>query len=61
WRYAGFGAEIVAQIQEHAFDYLDAPILRVAGADVPMPYNKHLERHAVPQVEDIVAAVRQVL
>ncbi len=61
WGYAGFGAEIVAQIQEHAFDYLDAPILRVAGADVPMPYNKHLERHAVPQVEDIVAAVKQVL
>ncbi len=61
WRYAGFGAEIVAQIQEHAFDYLDAPILRVAGADVPMPYNKYLERHAIPQVEDIVAGVKQVL
>ncbi|MFQ3610635.1 MAG: alpha-ketoacid dehydrogenase subunit beta [Fimbriimonadales bacterium] len=60
WRYAGFGAEIVAQIQEHAFDELDAPILRVAGADVPMPYNKYLERHAVPQVDDIVAAVKQV-
>lgn len=61
WRFAGFGAEIVAQIQEHAFDYLDAPILRVAGADVPMPYNKHLERHAIPQVEDIIASVKQIL
>ncbi len=61
WRYAGFGAEIVAQIQEHAFDELDAPVLRVAGADVPMPYNKYLERHAVPQVDDIVAAVKQVI
>ncbi len=60
WRYAGFGAEIVAQIQEHAFDELDAPILRVAGADVPMPYNKYLERNAVPQVDDVVAAIKQV-
>jgi pyruvate dehydrogenase E1 component beta subunit len=61
WRYAGFGAEIAAQIQEHAFDWLDAPVLRVAGADVPMPYNKHLERAAYPQVDDVVAAVKQIV
>jgi pyruvate dehydrogenase E1 component beta subunit len=61
WRYAGFGAEIAAQIQEHAFDWLDAPVMRVAGADVPMPYNKYLERAAYPQVDDVVAAVKQII
>lgn len=61
WRYAGFGAEIVAQLQEHAFDELDAPILRVGGADTPMPYAKSLEKLAIPSVEDVIAAVKQVL
>lgn len=61
WRFAGFGAEIAAQIQEHAFDELDAPILRVAGADVPMPYSRALELLAIPNDNDIIAAVKQVL
>jgi pyruvate dehydrogenase E1 component beta subunit len=61
WRFAGFGAEIAAQIQEHAFDELDAPILRVAGADVPMPYSKALEKLAIPEDQDIIAAVKRVL
>jgi len=58
--FCGVGAEISAEINEHAFDYLDAPVKRVSGADVPMPYAKNLERLAVPDVEQIVAAVREV-
>jgi pyruvate dehydrogenase E1 component beta subunit len=55
----GFGGELAAMIAEsEAFDYLDAPIRRLAGRDVPIPYNRTLERSAVPQVEDIVAAAR---
>jgi acetoin:2,6-dichlorophenolindophenol oxidoreductase subunit beta len=55
----GFGAEVAAIIADsEAFDYLDAPIRRLAGRDVPIPYNRTLERAAVPQVEDIVAAAR---
>src|ERR1700694_5556132 len=57
---AGVGAEISAEINERAFDYLDAPVKRVSGADVPMPYAKNLERLAIPDVEQIVAAVREV-
>jgi pyruvate dehydrogenase E1 component subunit beta len=53
-------AEISAQIMEHAFDYLDAPVKRVSGADVPMPYAKNLEQLAVPDVQQIIAAVREV-
>lgn len=53
-------AEISAQIMERAFDYLDAPVRRVSGADVPMPYAKNLEQLAVPDVQQIVAAVREV-
>ena len=53
-------AEISAQIMERAFDYLDAPVKRVSGADVPMPYAKNLEQLAVPDVQQIVAAVREV-
>ncbi len=60
WAYAGIGAEIAAQINEKAFDHLDAPVLRVSGADVPMPYAANLERLALPQVEDIVAACKAV-
>jgi len=53
------GSEIAAVIADsEAFDYLDAPILRLAGRNVPIPYNRTMERAAVPQVEDIVAAAR---
>ena len=54
----GIAGEIAMQVSERAFDYLDAPIVRVAGANVPVPYNLTLERDAVPQTEQIVAAVR---
>jgi pyruvate dehydrogenase E1 component beta subunit len=58
WLYAGIGSEIAAIINEHAFDYLDAPVLRVGAKDVPMPYAANLEKLALPQVDDIVNAVR---
>jgi pyruvate/2-oxoglutarate/acetoin dehydrogenase E1 component len=55
----GFGGELAAVVAEsEAFDYLDAPIRRLAGRDIPIPYNRALERATVPQVEDIVAAAR---
>lgn len=60
WPVAGIGSEIAALMMEQAFDYLDAPVLRVTGADVPLPYAANLERLALPQVEGILAAVRQV-
>src|SRR5205085_7574727 len=60
WPVAGIGSEIAAIVMERAFDYLDAPLRRVAGKDVPLPYAANLERLAVPQVEDIVAAAREV-
>jgi len=56
---SGFGAEIAARIAEsEAFDYLEAPIMRLAGRDMPIPYNRMLEYHTVPQVENIVEAAR---
>jgi pyruvate dehydrogenase E1 component beta subunit len=58
--FAGVGAEISAQIMERAFDYLDAPVKRVSGLDVPMPYAKNLESMVVPDVNRIIAAVREV-
>jgi pyruvate dehydrogenase E1 component beta subunit len=58
--FCGVAAEISAEINERAFDYLDAPVKRVSGADVPMPYAKNLEKLAIPDVEQIVAAVREV-
>jgi pyruvate dehydrogenase E1 component beta subunit len=61
WPFAGIGAQVVDDIQREAFDWLDAPVLRVTGADVPMPYNKHLEKLAKPDVPKIVAAVNRVL
>lgn len=61
WTYAGIGATIVATVQEEAFDDLDAPILRVHQADVPMPYAKSLEKAAKPSVERVVAACNRVL
>lgn len=58
----GWGAEVAAGIVEsEAFDYLDAPIKRLAGRDIPIPYNPNLEKHAVPQVEDILSGVKQIL
>lgn len=60
WPTAGVGSEIAALTMEQAFDYLDAPVLRVAGADVPMPYAANLEKLALPQVEDIVNAAKKV-
>ena len=56
----GVNAEISAAIMEHAFDYLDAPVKRVSGADVPMPYAKNLEQLAIPDVDKIIAAVKEV-
>jgi pyruvate dehydrogenase E1 component beta subunit len=58
--FASVGAEISAQITEHAFDYLDAPVKRISGVDVPMPYAKNLEQLAIPDVAHIVAAVKEV-
>lgn len=58
--FCGVGAEISAEITERAFDYLDAPVRRVSGADVPMPYAKNLENLAIPGVEQVMAAVREV-
>jgi pyruvate dehydrogenase E1 component beta subunit len=61
WRYAGFGAEIADRVQRECFDSLDAPVLRVTAADVPMPYSRMLEKAYLPQPEKVVDAVRQVL
>jgi pyruvate dehydrogenase E1 component beta subunit len=61
WPFAGVGAQVVDLIQREAFDDLDAPVLRVTGADVPMPYNKHLERAAKVDAPKLVAAARRVL
>jgi pyruvate dehydrogenase E1 component beta subunit len=61
WRSFGVGAEISSRIYEQAFDYVDAPIKRVAQKEVPLPYNRTLEQSALPQVADIIAAVKEVL
>src|SRR5213080_848379 len=58
--FCGVGAEISSEINERAFDYLDAPVKRVSGANVPMPYAKNLEQLAIPDFKQIVAAVREV-
>jgi len=58
--FCGVGAEISAEIHERAFDYLDAPVKRVSGADVPMPYAKNLEQLAIPDVPQLIAAVKEV-
>jgi pyruvate dehydrogenase E1 component subunit beta len=60
WPFAGIGSEIAAIMMDECFDWLDAPVKRVAGKDVPLPYAANLERLAVPQVEDIVATAREV-
>ncbi len=61
WKSYGIGAEVESRIYENAFDYVDAPIRRVAQKEVPLPYNRSLEQMALPQVEDIILAVREVL
>ncbi|HVN15871.1 MAG TPA: alpha-ketoacid dehydrogenase subunit beta [Anaerolineales bacterium] len=61
WRSYGVGSEVASRIYEEAFDYVDAPILRVAQKEVPLPYNRNLEQAALPQVPDILAAVKEVL
>jgi pyruvate dehydrogenase E1 component beta subunit len=60
WPVCGIGAEISAAVMEHAFDYLDAPVTRVSGADVPMPYAANLESQALPGPADVVRAARAV-
>lgn len=60
WPQSGVGAEIAAVVQEHAFDWLDAPVLRVCGKDVPMPYAANLEKLALPTTDEVVAAVKAV-
>jgi pyruvate dehydrogenase E1 component beta subunit len=59
WRSGGFGAEIAARIGEDCFDDLDAPVLRVGGLNVPMPYARNLELQCIPDAEDVLAAVRK--
>ncbi|MCX8134345.1 MAG: pyruvate dehydrogenase complex E1 component subunit beta [Roseococcus sp.] len=60
WPYAGIGAEVAMRVIEHAFDHLDAPPMRVTGADVPMPYAANLERLALPRLEQVIEAARAV-
>ncbi|GLQ57749.1 pyruvate dehydrogenase complex E1 component subunit beta [Devosia nitrariae] len=60
WPQGGIGAEIAAKLMEHAFDYLDAPVTRVTGKDVPMPYAANLEKLALPNVDEVIAAVNAV-
>ena len=61
WPYFSVGAEIAAQIQEKAFDWMDAPVKRVSQKDVPLPYSRELEQSALPNAEKVIAAVREVL
>jgi len=61
WRSYGVGSEVVSRIYEEAFDFVDAPIQRVAQKEVPLPYNRNLEQMALPQVEDVIRAVKEVL
>ncbi|WP_315766380.1 MULTISPECIES: pyruvate dehydrogenase complex E1 component subunit beta [unclassified Bradyrhizobium] len=60
WQQSGVGAEIAARIMEHAFDYLDAPVMRVSGKDVPMPYAANLEKLALPSAAEVVQAAKSV-
>jgi len=61
WKFGGFGGEIASLVMERAFDYLDAPVARVSGKDVPIPYNRNLEFAALPSEEDVVDAVLAML
>jgi pyruvate dehydrogenase E1 component beta subunit len=60
WQQSGVGAEVAARLMEHAFDYLDAPVARVSGKDVPMPYAANLEKLALPTVAEVVEAAKAV-
>ncbi len=60
WPVCGIGAEIAAEVQAKAFDWLDAPILRVTQKDVPLPYAANLEKLALPSAEEVVEAVKAV-
>ena len=60
WPFASIGSEVSNIVQKEAFDYLDAPIIKVNSADVPMPYSKILENLYLPQTEDIINAVKEV-
>jgi pyruvate dehydrogenase E1 component beta subunit len=60
WQQSGIGAEVAARIMEHAFDYLDAPVMRVSGKDVPMPYAANLEKLALPSAAEVVEAAKAV-
>jgi len=61
WSFAGVGAQVVDVIQREIFDELDSPVLRVTGADVPMPYNKHLEKASKADPPKVIAAVKRVM
>jgi len=61
WRFAGLGAQIAESVYSEAFDYLDAPIVRVTGEDVPMPYSRPLEDAAIPDKERVIAAVKDLV
>lgn len=61
WRSYGVGAEVAARLYEQAFDYIDAPIQRVAQKEVPLPYNRNLEQMALPQVNDVIQAVKEIV
>jgi pyruvate dehydrogenase E1 component beta subunit len=61
WQQCGVGAEVAARIMEQAFDDLDAPVIRVSGKDVPMPYAANLEKLALPSVAEVIAAVKAVM
>lgn len=61
WKTGGFGAEIVSSIMTDAFDYLDAPVQRVAGEEIPMPYNRAMEQAAIPSPEKVIQAVRSII
>jgi pyruvate dehydrogenase E1 component beta subunit len=61
WPHGGVGANLAALIQEQAFDDLDAPVQRVTGADVPMPYSKRMEQAAIPHAEHVVSAAMATL
>ena len=60
WPFSSVGSEIVNLIQREAFDYLDSPVIKVNSADVPMPYSSVLEKIYLPQVENIIKAVKEV-
>ncbi len=61
WPICSISSEITAQVQGEAFDYLDAPIMRVTGKDVPMPYAANLEKLALPSLDDVMTAAKAAL